>query len=88
MSLAIREIVADYHAELSARPDGQVHVMDVNRITHRIVFTTMNNARVDCNHVYVHSHLNPTRLAMGNGPDVIPTWNDVDCMTCITKEKP
>lgn len=74
MSLITRAIVINYRKVLSRRPDGKTHVMDVHKITHSVTVMRLNQHR-------------GTSCGIDVGDDgyrfVIPTWNDVDCMSCL-----
>lgn len=79
MSLATRAIIAGYRAELSTRPDGQTRVMDACKVTHEVV-----DGKTCCG---LYIHIGHDRPMFGNKGDAVPTWDDVNCMTCLTKEK-
>lgn len=89
MSLVTRAIILSYRAELSARPDGRTHVMDIHGITH-IVLGVSPYRRTACKVVVEDDRdMCPVFTYASNGTrQAVPTWNDVDCMTCLARRTP
>lgn len=88
MSLAIRQITRGYQAALSTRPDGATHAMDILGVTHVVLGVSPKLITAcgivveddrDIHPLFVHEN-HGVRLA-------IPTWNDVDCMTCLRRRR-
>jgi predicted phosphatase len=88
MSLATREIIRRYRAELSTRPDGATHVMDSLGISH-VVLGVPPKLITACRIVVEDDRdIHPLLIHENHGARLaIPTWNDVDCMACLRRRK-
>ncbi len=82
MSAMTKAIIRAYRARLSTRPDGETHVMDARGITHVVrgetwQITDWGSQASDGDEEYAP--------VLSNRGYAVPTWNDVDCMACLTR---
>ncbi len=81
-----RAIVLAYRSVLSMRLDGEIHVVDARGITH-VVLGKSPWKTTGCG-VDIHDNYDDYMPMFSNKEDARPTWNDVDCITCLKRGRP